>query len=226
MEAIILAGGFGKRLKSKIKDIPKPMAPVNNRPFLVYILDKLLKYNFDHIILSVGYKGDVISDYFGDNYFGIKISYVQETYPLGTGGAIKLALTKSKQDHLFIINGDTFFDIDFFKIERFWELHKKPTIITTNVSDSSRYGSLKVDGKYITSFQEKGCNLSGIINSGYYLFPVNIFNNVKLNKSFSLEEDFLKKYINLEKIMFFPAEGLFIDIGIPDDYHTAQKLIK
>ena len=226
MEAIILAGGFGKRLKSKIKDIPKPMAPINSRPFLVYIMEKLLNYGFDHIVISLGYKGEVISDYFGDNYFGIRISYVQETYPLGTGGAIKLALTKSKEDHLFIINGDTYFDIDYLQIERFWQLHNKPIIITTNVSDSSRYGALTVDKKFITSFQEKGCNLSGIINSGYYLFPVNLFDNIKLNKSFSLEEEFLKKYIMREKIMFFSADGLFIDIGIPEDYDIAQKLIK
>ena len=226
MEAIILAGGFGKRLKSKIKDIPKPMAPVNNRPFLVYIMEKLLNYGFDHIILSIGYKGEVISEYFGDNYRGINISYVHENFPLGTGGAIKIALTKSKKDHLFIINGDTYFDIDFLKIERFWKLHNKPIIITTNVSDSSRYGALTVDEKYVTSFQEKGSNLSGIINSGYYLFPVNLFDNFKLNKSFSLEEEFLKKYIKTEKIMFFSEDGLFIDIGIPEDYDMAKKIIK
>ena len=139
MEAIILAGGFGKRLKSKIKDIPKPMAPINGRPFLEYIMQKLLNYGFDHVVLSVGYKSEVISDYFGDNYFGIRISYVKETSPLGTGGAIKLALTKSKEDHIFIINGDTYFDIDFLQIDRYWQLHKKPIIVTTNVSDRSRY---------------------------------------------------------------------------------------
>ena len=225
MEAIILAGGFGKRLRSKIKDIPKPMAPINNKPFLFYIMENLLNYGFDHIIISIGYKGEVISDYFGDNYFGIDISYVKEEHPLGTGGAIKLALKKSKEDHLFIINGDTYFDIDFLKVERFWKLHNKPIIITTNVSDSSRYGALTVDKEFITSFQEKGYNLSSIINAGYYLFPVNLFDSFKLKKSFSLEEEFLKKYIEREKIMFFPADGLFIDIGIPEDYDLAQKLI-
>lgn len=226
MEAIILAGGFGKRLKSKIKDIPKPMAPINGRPFLDYIMQKLLNYGFDHVVLSVGYKSEVISDYFGDNYFGIRISYVKETSPLGTGGAIKLALNKSKEDHIFIINGDTYFDIDFLQIDRYWQLHKKPIIVATNVSDCSRYGALTVHKEFVTSFQEKECNLSGIINSGYYLFPVNLFDNIKLNKSFSFENEFLKKYIIREKIMFFIADGLFIDIGIPEDYEIAQKVIK
>ncbi|MDQ4678449.1 sugar phosphate nucleotidyltransferase, partial [Stenotrophomonas maltophilia group sp. RNC7] len=112
MEAIILAGGFGTRLRHIVSDVPKPMAPVNDKPFLEYILNYLSKYNFSKVIMAVGYKSDLIKEHFGNSFKGIKIEYSEEVIPLGTGGAIKKAVSICKDEEIFIINGDTFFDVN------------------------------------------------------------------------------------------------------------------
>ena len=104
MEVIILAGGFGTRLQSKVRDIPKPMAPINNRPFLDYVLDYLTTNKVKQVILSVYYKYELIKNYYGSNYNGMNISYSIDSEEQGTGGAIKAAVQKSKNDHIFIIN--------------------------------------------------------------------------------------------------------------------------
>ena len=117
MEAIILAGGLGTRLRSVVSDVPKPMAPVDGEPFLNYILDELNYYNFNHVILCVGYKKEVIMDYYKDSYKNMKISYSIEEESLGTGGAIKKAMSLALDDMVFVLNGDTIFKVDFNRIK-------------------------------------------------------------------------------------------------------------
>ena len=112
---IILAGGFGTRLSAVVKDLPKPMANINGKPFLHYIFQSLQRQNIENVILSVGYKHEIIQDYFQDNYLGIAIKYAIETEPLGTGGAIKHAFS-FVDDDAFVLNGDTFFDVDLSKL--------------------------------------------------------------------------------------------------------------
>ena len=118
MEAIVLAGGFGTRLKSVISDIPKPMAPVAGKPFLQYILDWLLKNKITRVILSVGYKWEIIYNEFGKKYGTIDLLYSIETSPLDTGGAIAMSLSQVQNDNFFIVNGDTFFNIDLSVFKR------------------------------------------------------------------------------------------------------------
>ena len=101
MEAIILAGGFGRRLKKVIKDTPKPMAKIGDKPFLEIIINKLNNEGFNHVVLSLGYLAEQIKSYFGTNYNNLKISYSIEDYPLGTGGAIKKAISKIKNDYFY-----------------------------------------------------------------------------------------------------------------------------
>ena len=113
MEAIILAGGFGTRLQSVVHDVPKPMAPVADKPFLAYLLDQLDRQGCTHAILAVGYKKEVIQNFFGSNYKGISLSYSVEDKPLLTGGALKKALKQATEDAVLVLNGDTFFDVDF-----------------------------------------------------------------------------------------------------------------
>ena len=111
-EAIILAGGFGTRLQAVVSDVPKPMAPINNEPFLNYVFDYLLHYKIEHVVLSTGYLADKISDYYKNEYRGIKISYTIEETPLGTGGGIRLAMTKCYTSDVLVLNGDSFFDVN------------------------------------------------------------------------------------------------------------------
>ncbi len=116
-EAVILAGGLGTRLRGVISEIPKPMAPINDKPFLDYLFRYLKKYNIERVVLSVGYKFETIKDYFGENYLGIDIIYVVESTPLGTGGGIALAIQEIQNESCFLLNGDTIFNVDLSLLE-------------------------------------------------------------------------------------------------------------
>ena len=228
MEAIILAGGKGTRLRSVVSDIPKPMAPIGGKPFLSYILKYLKRWGISHIILSVGYKYEAIKDYFGDNYDGINISYCIEEYPLGTGGAIKKALSMANEDNVFIINGDTYFDADMNDLFDY-HIKKKSdlTIAIKPIEKCERYGSVLVEDGRITGFTEKEYREKAFINAGVYIIKKSLLDNFILDEKFSIEDDFFSRYY--KELNFFAQiqDKYFIDIGIPEDYEQAQKeLIK
>ncbi|MGH2267808.1 D-glycero-D-manno-heptose 1-phosphate guanosyltransferase [Campylobacter taeniopygiae] len=216
MKAIILCGGFGTRLKSVIKDIPKPMAPINNKPFLEFIFTYLKKQKINEIILAVSYKYEIIQEYFKNEFLDIKVRYSIEKEPLGTGGAIKQALELVKEDCL-VLNGDTFFDIDLTKMK----LDKsKICLALKKMNDFDRYGSVELDKMgNIISFKEKQYLKQGFINGGIYLISKDIFQDFHLESKFSFEEFLQENYKNL-KARAEIFEDYFIDIGIPEDYYN------
>ncbi|KAK3604837.1 hypothetical protein CHS0354_000499 [Potamilus streckersoni] len=223
--AIILAGGFGTRLQSVVSDVPKPMAPINGLPFLSYILNSLSFYNISKVILSVGYKHDVIQNYFGELWKNIGITYALETIPLGTGGAINLALTYTNEPQVFVLNGDTFFDINFFDLAVCHkEKHAGITVAVKEVINKGRYGSIAIqDDQKIISFSEKQNDQSGLINGGIYALDTHFYEGIKAKEgSFSLEKDVLELAVSTNLIYAFKSDGYFIDIGIPEDYLKAQ----
>ena len=227
MTAIILAGGFGSRLQSVVSDVPKPMAPVNAKPFLTYIFEFLKKNGIENIILSVGYKHEIIQDYFGDIYNGMTVQYVIENDPLGTGGAIKKALSIISDEDVFVINGDTYFDIDLFSMkETFSKASSRLFLSVKQMENSDRYGSVVLDNfQNITSFEEKAYKEVCFINGGIYLLKRIIFDAYELPLVFSFEEFMQKYYSDLKtKAMIF--SDYFIDIGIPEDYDKAQEDFK
>ena len=224
MEAIILAGGLGTRLKAVIADVPKPMAPIRGRPFLDLVLESLAKKGFIRIILSVGYLADQIVAHFGSNFKGLSIEYEIERTPLGTGGAIVKAMTNCRADHAFIFNGDTFLDLEVEAVETLWQKNKAPILVAREVSDSSRYGGLDVSNGQVVGFFEKGKSGPGLINAGCYVFPTNLFKNSSLPASFSIENDFLASMVRMRQFNCFISRGRFIDIGTPTDY--AQALVE
>ena len=195
MQAIILAGGFGTRLQSVVKDIPKPMANISELPFLAYIFTYLKNYNITDIVLSVGYLHKKITDYFGNSYIGINIKYAIEKEPLDTGGAIINSLQFIDQNQpVIVLNGDTFLQIDYQKLVSFYDKSNSDlTIVLRNVEDSSRYVSVEIDDKnLIVNFIEKNIQQkSGYINGGIYILNPKIFSNYNLAKKFSFEQDFL-----------------------------------
>ncbi|NLK96424.1 MAG: NTP transferase domain-containing protein [Clostridiales bacterium] len=220
MEAIVLAGGFGTRLSHIVSDVPKPMAPVCGQPFLKYIFDHLLKNGVNNIILAVGYKAEIIQQYFGNNYNGINITYSCEDTPLGTGGAIKKALKFCKEDNVFIINGDTYFDVDLKKMKSFHsEKDSELSIVVKPMNKFERYGAVVIENDKIKRFEEKKSTLKGKINGGIYLINSKMMNAVD-EKSFSFEKVILES--GLVEIYAFESNGYFIDIGIPEDYYRAQ----
>ena len=160
--AIILAGGFGTRLQSVVNDLPKPMAPINGEPFLNYQLNYLKHYGIKNVILSVGYLAEKIKAYYGSNFNGLEIDYVVEENPMGTGGGIRLALEKCTESLSFVLNGDSFFDVDLIK---FNDLHiqnrSQISLALRKVNNSERYGTIeKTKENIISSFKE----ISGIVH--------------------------------------------------------------
>jgi D-glycero-alpha-D-manno-heptose 1-phosphate guanylyltransferase len=225
MEAIILAGGFGNRLKSVVADLPKPMAPIGNKPFLQILLESLVKKKFDRVILSLHFMADVIQSYFGNCFLGMEITYVIEKSPLGTGGAIRKSLLECREEKVFIFNGDTYLDINVNELIKKWHVSSQPILVGRFVDDVSRYGALEILNGMVENFSEKNKRGNGFINAGCYLVPKNILNDFAINFPFSFEEDFLKKNIKEKTFLFYESKGYFIDIGIPKDYALAQNYL-
>ncbi|ENR1612289.1 nucleotidyltransferase family protein [Campylobacter coli] len=214
MQAIVLAGGLGTRLRSVVQDLPKPMAPINGKPFLAFVLEYLKKQGITEIILSVSYKYELIQEYFKDKFYGIKIHYNIEKELLGTGGAIKDAL-KLVKNEAYVVNGDTFFDIDLKKLVL---NSSKICIALKQMQNFDRYGTVNVDEQgIVTSFEEKVFKKQGLINGGIYLLKKDIFDEFSLEKKFSFEEFLQENYKSL-KIQTQIFDDYFIDIGIPEDY--------
>jgi D-glycero-alpha-D-manno-heptose 1-phosphate guanylyltransferase len=225
LEAIVLAGGFGTRLKEVVPDLPKPMAPIHGKPFLAYLLSNLAEKGFKKVILSVGFMAEKIIDYFGESYLGIELVYVVEDKPLGTGGALRLALNKCSQDYIFVFNGDTFLDFDIESIEDCWLHNQCSIIIGVEVKDTARYGRLIFENNKVRGFLEKGSSGPGIINAGCYVLKVNQLNSFKIGEVFSLEKDYLVNAVKSQDFLLYTVKGTFIDIGVPEDYFLAQTLL-
>lgn len=225
MEAIVLAGGFGTRLREVVPDWPKPMAPVAGKPFLEILLRSLARKGFTRVVLSLGFMADKISCHFGDQFAGMALAYVVEDHPLGTGGAVRLALASCQQEHVFVFNGDTFLDLEANEVERLWQERGHPIVVGRAVPDTERYGRLVTANGRVTGFAEKGMNGPGLINAGCYVFDRRQLNDFALHQAFSLETDFLVKAVHQMPVDIFMTEGMFIDIGIPEDYARAQILL-
>lgn len=228
-EAIILAGGLGTRLKGVIDDIPKVMAPVNGRPFLEYLLDYLDHNVIEHVVLSVGYKHEIIQNHFKDQYKSIKIDYAIEDKPLGTGGGIQKAFQYIKGTKTLVFNGDTMFRVNLSRINEFhFSKSARFTIVLRQVEDISRYGSVETNvNNRITRFNEKGVQAGkGKINGGVYLINKSFFTENSFPEKFSLEKDGFEKMYETQPFHAITCKQYFIDIGIPEDYQKAQDDFK
>lgn len=224
MEAIVLAGGLGTRLQSIISEMPKPMAPITNQPFLFYVLNWLEKNGITRVILSVGYKWEIIFKEFGERFNSIELDYSIEDSPLGTGGAVAFAMTKLKENQFFIINGDTFFDVDLTSLLSF---HKTGaydfSIVLKPMSNFERYGSVELDeNNRIIQFNEKSPRKNGLINGGIYLANYSINKYFPFTEKFSFENEFMEKMVTQLSFGGLVNDNYFIDIGVPEDYIRAQ----
>lgn len=227
MEAIILAGGLGTRLRSVISEVPKCMAPVAGKPFLWYLLKFLAKYDVNRVILSVGYLREVIFKWI-DNVreeFPYVIDYAIEEIPLGTGGGIKLGVTKALTNNVIILNGDTFFDVNLDKLMEFHSSHSSSiTLSLKPMQNFERYGRVimnEVDQR-IVKFEEKKYCKEGLINGGIYVInkAQPIFKD--LPEKFSFETTVLESQCEFGNLFGIVEDGYFIDIGIPEDYQKAD----
>jgi len=226
-EAIILAGGLGTRLKGVVSDIPKPMAPINGIPFLKYLLEDICHYGIERIILAVGYKWEVIHEYFGNEFMGMEIVYAIEHEPLGTGGGIKNAMEHLRGQHFFLLNGDTFFKVDLKALEQHYLATQSDLCLSLKAMNNfDRYGTVTLNGDQIIAFKEKKQMTEGLINGGVYALNIKIFDLAKDQKKFSFETDIMESGLEQYKVHGFISDSYFIDIGIPKDYERAQIEIK
>lgn len=225
MEAIVLAGGFGTRLRQVVADVPKPMAPVAGRPFLEVLLRSLAQKGFSRAVLSLGFMAEKISGHFGSRFAGLDIAYVVEDTPLGTGGATRLAAEACTQDHVYVFNGDTYLDLEAERLEQQWRTRRYPIVVGRQVPDTARYGRLVVEDGRVISFAEKGMTGPGLINAGCYVLPRDALSQFPVLKPFSIETDFLMQAVAHTRVEVFVSKGMFIDIGIPEDYARAQQLL-
>ena len=224
-EAIILAGGFGTRLSHVVSNVPKPMAPVYGKPFLSYVLDRLVEAGVQRIVLATGYKHEVIQAWFGNSYRGAEIVYSHEDTPLFTGGAIVQAARLLQSEDFIVLNGDTLFSIDLAQFYTFHTAHKANlSVALRSVEDTSRYGSVQCHDDRITAFCEKAESQgAGAINGGIYAIRREWLLAQDLPTKFSFEKELMQPLAGKDGFYGLLCKDYFIDIGIPEDYFRAQR---
>ena len=223
MEAIVLAGGLGTRLASRLHGLPKPMAPIAGRPFLEILLTQLRRSGCTRVLLSVGHQHAVIQEHFGAAFDGLAIDYVIESVPLGTGGAIRLALAEAREESVLVLNGDTFLNADYAAMLGFHAVQGAAvTLAVVHRDDVSRYGGVTLEGRRIVGFQEKGRSGPGYISAGTYVLARNLAWPPALPEKFSIERDFFVPEVARLRPAAYEVDGFFLDIGIPEDLDRAQ----
>jgi D-glycero-alpha-D-manno-heptose 1-phosphate guanylyltransferase len=228
-EAVILAGGRGERMQGVLTGVPKPMAPVRGKPFLEYLLSFLRRNRIHKVILSVGYHHSQIQAYFGTRSDGLDIVYARENEPLGTGGGLMNAMRYVTSRQTFVLNGDSYFDIDLEKFYEFASLKRATVCIAlAYVSSSGRYGTVETDAaQRITGFREKSeSGGPGYINAGIYIMNRSFAGHTAERKRFSLEKEYFERHFRDTRMFGFQADAYFIDIGVPEDYRKAQDEFK
>ena len=222
MKAVILAGGKGTRLKPYTTSFPKPLVPIDDKPILEILINQLISYDINDIILAVGHLAELIMAYFNDGKkLNANIKYSHEKKPLGTIGA--LSLIKNDLDSTFlVINGDTLSDVNFNKLI---ENHKKSKSIAT-IALAKRnikldFGVAEWDETHgIFKYHEKP-TIDHLVSTGIYVFEPRIFDYIEYNKQFDLP-DLVKMLIQAgEHVNGYIHDGYWLDIGRPEDYERA-----
>lgn len=222
--AVILAGGLGTRLRTVVDDRPKVLAEVNGRPFLCYLLDQVTAAGVCRIVLCTGYMAGAVSDLVGSRYGNAVVHYSVEGEPLGTGGALRLALPLLS-DPVLVMNGDSYCEAD---LSGFAAMHASRqaavSIALAEVDDINRYGAVQLDVEGVVSaFEEKGGRSGrGMINAGIYLLTRATVAGIPPHATVSLERDIFPELIG-NGLYGYTRTGRFIDIGVPDDYRAATR---
>ena len=218
---IVLAGGFGTRLRSLVTDVPKPLAPVAGKPFIVHLIEHWIDHDVKEFIFLLHFEAHLIEEtlleLLNDKRFGhIKINVVVETRPLGTGGAILNAISElGITDSFLVVNADTWLGHGYKELS----VAEPSALAAVSVPNSQRYGSLVFNEDSIIEFKEKSkSNGQAFISSGLYHLSPGIFEGIDPGSSFSLEEIIFPKLVSKNMLGVVKLNTSFIDIGIPEDY--------
>lgn len=222
--AAILVGGQGTRLRAVLPGRQKVIAEVNGKPFLCYLLDSLARAGVSEVVLCVGYKARQVQAEIGNSYGDISLVYSFENEPLGTGGALRLALERIHSEEFLVLNGDSYCDVD---LSRFWKWHQEKkaecSLVLTKVQNVARYGSVIIDYEQrVLCFEEKN-NVAreGLINAGVYLINRRLLQKLP-EGNVSLEKTGFPTWLK-HGVYGYVWQGKFIDIGTPDSYAEASK---
>jgi D-glycero-alpha-D-manno-heptose 1-phosphate guanylyltransferase len=225
-EAVVLAGGFGTRLRSEVSDVPKPMAPISGRPFLEYLLSKLESQGINHVVLSVGYRYESIIGHFGRRWRSLSIDYFVEEHPLGTGGGLVAAFGLVHGDCAFALNGDTLLHEDFATLSDTFRYNQADiAMFVREIEDCERYGICELDGDRLSGFSQGSPNQAGCINAGVYLAKTKLIRSIDSVSAFSFDTDYLPEAAKKNQIFVKRTTADFIDIGIPESFKLAQSFI-
>ena len=224
VHVLILAGGLGTRLRSVVADRPKVLAEVAGRPFITHLLDQLVQAGFQAAILLTGHKGEMVEEALGLAYGEMQLGYSVEETPLGTGGAIRAAARRIACEQLLVLNGDTFFEVDYLQL-----VQQAPAgsdlMACRRVEDVGRYGAVQLEASgRVMALAEKGAKGPGLINGGIYLLYREAI-AAWPEPVFSIENDYFPKRLAAETLYGVACEGAFIDIGVPDDLKRAAEVL-
>jgi NDP-sugar pyrophosphorylase family protein len=230
VEAIVLAGGLGTRLRGTIGDhVPKPLAVVGGKPILARVLDNLARAGVEHVTLAIGHLSEAVKDYYSDWTGHVQISFSEEITPLGTGGATILALATIKSPYVLVCNGDTNISIPLDEMEKVTQTGLSGCVLLTRASDVSRFGQVLVSGSTASAFSEKSGSGEGLIYAGVALFQARRLQEIvrDIEPPYSLEECVLKYLASSGELGYVVSlDSQFIDIGTPASFAHAQELLQ
>jgi len=221
LEAVIMAGGFGTRLRPLTDDLPKPMLDVGGKPLMERVIEQLRQVGIRRVNLATHYKPEKIVEHFGDgSAFGVELSYVNEESPLGTGGALGLMSTPDQP--LLVINGDILTQVNFRAMLEFHQEHKADlTVAVRRYEMQVPYGVIECDGARVQKLQEKP-QVGFMVNAGIYLLEPSVFQFIPQNSSFNMT-DLIQWLLDARRtVISFPIREYWLDIGQHADYAQAQ----
>lgn len=224
MKVVILAGGFGTRLSEYTKSIPKPMIKIGRLPILVHIMKHYAKFGFNEFYVALGYKGNVIKNYFKKNKFNWKINLIKTGKNTMTGGRLKRLKKYLKGESFFLTYGDGLSDINILKLLKFHKKNKKLVTVTA-VRPPARFGALKLKGNIVSYFKEKSKMDEGWINGGFFVVNYNFLNFIKNDKTY-LEQEPLEKVVKLSELSAYRHEGFWQCIDNMRDLVSINQKIK
>jgi NDP-sugar pyrophosphorylase family protein len=229
IDALVLAGGLGSRLAGVLADLPKVLAPIDGRPFLDYQLDFLAENGIRRVVLSLGYRADIVLDHLAQTTMPLEVEPVVEPKPLGTAGAIGFARTALKSDPALLINGDTWLDTDLAKMLQTHQTPPMPlaTIACVRIEDTKRYGAVELSANgMIGRFVEKDQTASGdgFVNGGVYMLAARMLDSLTVSSG-SLERDVLPHLAPGTLRAHLIDRAKFLDIGTPESYARAAACL-
>lgn len=229
VQAALLIGGLGTRIRSVLSDRPKALAPVCGRPVITFLLDQLVKAGVQSAVLCTGHLGDMVEAALGQAYGPLELLYSRETKPLGTGGALRLALPQVTAETLLVMNGDSWCNVDLTAFEaEHRRTQARLSLVLTEVPDAARFGRVSVDADgRIERFEEKNsAGGAGLINAGIYLMSRADLETLPPDAAVSLEREVFPAWIAQGCAHGFIVTGKFLDIGTPETLAAAQDFFR